>query len=60
MYESSLKMPGVLQEPPSPMEVTEEEPAKDKEPTKNEAPASRPVVGIIYPPPEVRSIPHLS
>lgn len=56
-------MPGVLQEPPSPMEVklsSEEEPAKDKEPTENEAPASRAVVGIIYPPPEVRSIPQLS
>jgi hypothetical protein len=37
---------------------SEEEPAKDKEPIKNDAPASRAVVGIIYPPPEVRSIPH--
>jgi len=51
-------MPGVLlpQETedsaaPSPMEVKEA--AAEKEP---EAPAARAVVGIIYPPPEVRSI----
>lgn len=56
-------MPGVLleksEEAPSPMEVksSDEEAAQVKEPTKNDAPASRSVVGIIYPPPEVRSIP---
>ena len=52
-------MPGVLlpqetsedQAAPSPMEVKEA--AAEKEP---EAPAARAVVGIIYPPPEVRSI----
>lgn len=44
---------------PSPMEVkqsTGEEAAQEKESSKNDAPASRPRVGIIYPPPEVRSI----
>lgn len=57
-------MPGVLLEKTpteggaSAMEVNRsaEETAQEKEKTKNDAPASRPVVGIIYPPPEVRSI----
>lgn len=51
-------MPGVLlqqeaeEKPtPSPMEVKEA--GSEKEP---EAPAARAIVGIIYPPPEVRSI----
>lgn len=59
------------QSAPSPMEVTvkesavkestvkestEEVPEEKKKP-ENDAPASRAVVGIIYPPPEVRSIP---
>ncbi len=63
-----FKMPGVLLEKPqasggeeaTPMEVkeagSEEAQAAVKEPTKNDAPASRSTVGIIYPPPEVRSI----
>ena len=45
-------MPGVLLEKSSAGEA-----AQGKEKPKNEAPASRAVVGIIYPPPEVRSIP---
>lgn len=44
-------MPGELA-----VEQTQEAPAA---PEKKEAPASKPVVGIIYPPPEVRSIPTL-
>lgn len=52
-------MPGVLLQQeekttPSPMEVKEA--GSEKEP---EAPAARAVVGIIYPPPEVRSIQQL-
>ena len=52
-------MPGVLadksegEEGPTPME--EDKKAPEEKP-KNEAPASRATVGIIYPPPEVRSI----
>ena len=46
---------------PSPMEVTvkesTEESSEEKKPPENTAPASRAIVGIIYPPPEVRSIP---
>ncbi len=61
-------MPGVLLDgsqaegAPSTKEVkqsTGEEAAQEKERTKNDAPASRAVVGIIYPPPEVRSIHYL-
>jgi len=46
-------MPGVetAQQPAPATESTEETPAEEKE-----APAPKPVVGIIYPPPEVRSI----
>ena len=57
-------MPGLLDGPQAekgaaPMEVKQsagEETAQGKERTKNDAPASRAVVGIIYPPPDVRSI----
>ena len=56
-------MPGVLVEqpveegtPPSPMEVKESTEGETK-PQEPEVPAARAVVGIIYPPPEVRSIP---
>lgn len=55
-------MPGVLLdkaqggEAASPMEEDKKAP-ETKEKPKNEAPASRATVGIIYPPPEVRSIP---
>ncbi len=57
-------MPGLLEkkaeEVPSPMEVSSgEEVSLEKEKSTNDAPASRSVVGIIYPPPEVRSIPPL-
>ena len=46
-------MPAVetAQQPTPATESTEEKPAEEKE-----APAPKPVVGIIYPPPEVRSI----
>ncbi|XP_065902944.1 splicing factor 3A subunit 1-like [Dysidea avara] len=46
-------MPGVetAQQPTPATESTEEKPAEEKE-----APAPKPVVGIIYPPPEVRNI----
>ncbi len=43
-----MKMPGELA-----MEQTQEAPAEAE---KKEPPASKPMVGIIYPPPEVRSI----
>ena len=61
-------MPGVVlngsqaEGGPSPAEEkksTGEEATQEKERTKNDAPASRAVVGIIYPPPEVRSIRYL-
>ncbi len=42
-------MPGELA-----IEQAQETPTGEE---KKEAPASKPVVGIIYPPPEVRSIP---
>ena len=38
--------------------TAEEKQEETGEQTKKEAPASRAVVGIIYPPPEVRSIQH--
>ena len=40
--------------------ATEKPPEEAPEEDKNKAPAAKSVVGIIYPPPEVRSIPQMS
>ena len=49
-------MPGEL-ETNKPAEQSSEQGGVAEKKQQESAPASRPVVGIIYPPPEVRSIP---
>ncbi|XP_028853017.1 splicing factor 3A subunit 1 [Denticeps clupeoides] len=42
--------------PPGPVQIVQPEPNNKPEETKDEPPATKPMVGIIYPPPEVRNI----
>ncbi|KAJ8379484.1 hypothetical protein SKAU_G00002620 [Synaphobranchus kaupii] len=45
--------------PPGPVQIVQPEPTNNNkidEPKKDETPATKPIVGIIYPPPEVRNI----
>lgn len=43
--------------PPGPVQIVQPEPTNNKaEEPKDETPATKPIVGIIYPPPEVRNI----
>ncbi|KAG7480632.1 hypothetical protein MATL_G00058290 [Megalops atlanticus] len=42
--------------PPGPVQIVQPEPNNKPDEPKDETPATKPIVGIIYPPPEVRNI----
>ncbi|KAL2092153.1 hypothetical protein ACEWY4_011951 [Coilia grayii] len=42
--------------PPGPVQIVQPEPNNKPEEGKDDTPATKPIVGIIYPPPEVRNI----
>ncbi|XP_073723744.1 splicing factor 3A subunit 1 [Misgurnus anguillicaudatus] len=42
--------------PPGPVQIVQPEPNNKPDEQKEETPATKPIVGIIYPPPEVRNI----
>ncbi|RVE68504.1 hypothetical protein OJAV_G00092180 [Oryzias javanicus] len=42
--------------PPGPVQIVQPEPNNKNDPPTEETPATKPIVGIIYPPPEVRNI----
>ncbi|KAI7797556.1 putative splicing factor 3A subunit 1, partial [Triplophysa rosa] len=42
--------------PPGPVQIVQPEPNNKADEQKEETPATKPIVGIIYPPPEVRNI----